>query len=189
MAELLSIRAYARARGRSHVAVLKAVKAGRITLVDGKVDPAIADQQWSANTNPGQSHAAASKAAAATLETVKAAGSGSEGQPTAGQGGANGAPNGGQSGPVYAVQRAIREGYMARLARIEYEMKSGKLVEADKVRVKAFNAARRAREMLMGLPDRLSPRLAGETNSFEIHRILTEELRRVCTEISHARPL
>jgi len=182
MAELLSIRAYARLRGVSHVAVLKAVKAGRITLTEGKIDSAVVDQQWKANTNPGQSQAVASKASAVTLEAVKAAAGGGEGRPPGGQSGANGAA----VGPVYAVQRAIREGYMARLARIEYELKSGKLVEADKVRVKAFNAARRAREMLLGLPDRLSPQLAGETNSFEIHRILTEELRRICTDISHA---
>lgn len=185
MSELLSIRAYARQRGVSHVAILKAAKAGRITLVDGKVDPTTADQQWAANTNPGQGHAAASKASAATLEAAKAAAGPGESRPPGGQGGGNGAV----AGPTYAVQRAIREGYMARLARIEYEMKTGKLVEADKVRVKAFNAARKAREMLLGLPDRLSPQLAGETNTFEIHRILTEELRRICTEISHARPI
>jgi hypothetical protein len=183
MPELLSIRAYARQRGVSHVAILKAAKSGRITLVDGKVDPATADQQWKANTNPGQSQAAASRVAAATQKAPDAVAPAGNGQGPPGAPGGNGAA----AGPTYAVQRAIREGYMARLARIEYELKSGRLVEADKVRVKAFNAARRAREMLLGLPDRLSPQLAGETNTFEIHRILTEELRRICTEISHAR--
>jgi hypothetical protein len=185
MPELLSIRGYARLRGVSHVAILKAVKAGRITLVDGKVDPATADQQWAANTNPGQSQASASKVAAARQTPAPAGELAGNGQAPPGQPGGNGAA----AGPTYAVQRAIREGYMARLARIEYEVKSGKLVEADQVRVKAFNAARRAREMLLGLPDRLSPQLAGENNTFEIHRILTEELRRICTEISHARPI
>jgi hypothetical protein len=182
MSELLSIRAYARLRGLSHVAVLKAARAGRITLTDGKVDAAAVDQQWKANTNPGQHQAAASRGAMATHEAAVTG-------PSAGPAGAPTGGNGAAAGPTYAVQRAIREGYMARLARIEYEVKSGKLVEADKVRVKAFNAARKAREMLLGLPDRLSPQLAGEANAFEIHRILTEELRRICTEISHARPV
>ena len=43
----LSIRAYARHRGVSHVAVKKAIDTGRIsTLPDGTIDPNAADAQW-----------------------------------------------------------------------------------------------------------------------------------------------
>ena len=42
--ELVSLREYARRRGISHVAVHKAIKAGRISTVDGKIDPARADR-------------------------------------------------------------------------------------------------------------------------------------------------
>ena len=43
----LSIRAYARHRGVSHVAVKKAIDTGRITqLPDGTIDPVVADAQW-----------------------------------------------------------------------------------------------------------------------------------------------
>ncbi len=49
----LSIRAYARHRGVSHVAVLQAAKAGRIPLEpDGTVDPAKADAAWRRTTEP-----------------------------------------------------------------------------------------------------------------------------------------
>jgi hypothetical protein len=49
----LSIRAYARHRGVSHVAVKKAIDTGRITpLPDGTIDPVVADAQWAANTTP-----------------------------------------------------------------------------------------------------------------------------------------
>ena len=49
----LSIRAYARHRGVSHVAVKKAIDTGRITpLPDGTIDPVAADAQWAANTTP-----------------------------------------------------------------------------------------------------------------------------------------
>lgn len=49
----LSIRAYARHRGVSHVAVKKAIDTGRITpLPDGTIDPVAADAQWTANTTP-----------------------------------------------------------------------------------------------------------------------------------------
>ena len=47
----LSIRAYARHRGVSHVAVKKAIDTGRITqLPDGTIDPDTADAQWAKNT-------------------------------------------------------------------------------------------------------------------------------------------
>lgn len=47
----LSIRAYARHRGVSHVAVKKAIDTGRIKqLNDGTIDPEMADAQWSLNT-------------------------------------------------------------------------------------------------------------------------------------------
>jgi hypothetical protein len=43
----LSIRAYARHRGVSHVAVKKAIDTARISqLPDGTIDPAVADAQW-----------------------------------------------------------------------------------------------------------------------------------------------
>src|SRR5581483_300223 len=61
----LSIRAYAKARGVSHVAVLKAAKAGRIPLEpDGTIDPAKADAAWQRSTDPGRSKAKAKPASA-----------------------------------------------------------------------------------------------------------------------------
>jgi hypothetical protein len=51
----VSIRAYARSRGVSHVAVLKAAKAGRIPLeADSTIDPAKADSAWDRSTDPGK---------------------------------------------------------------------------------------------------------------------------------------
>ena len=50
----LSIRAYAKVRGVSHVAVLKAIKAGRIPIEpDGAIDPGKADAGWARSTDPG----------------------------------------------------------------------------------------------------------------------------------------
>jgi len=47
---MMSQRQYAAHRGVSHVAVGKAVKAGRIATADGKIDSDLADTAWSANT-------------------------------------------------------------------------------------------------------------------------------------------
>jgi len=49
----LSGRAYARHRGVSHVAVLKALRSGRIVVgADGTIDPALVDRTWQERTAP-----------------------------------------------------------------------------------------------------------------------------------------
>ncbi|MFN8992033.1 MAG: hypothetical protein ACK5YP_18830 [Betaproteobacteria bacterium] len=50
--DLLTISEYARRRGCTEGAVRKAIRSGRIMLIDGKVDPVAADAQWRANTRP-----------------------------------------------------------------------------------------------------------------------------------------
>lgn len=51
---LLTQAEYAKHKGCSAVAVHKAVKAGRISLIDGKIDPVVADIQWAQNTRARQ---------------------------------------------------------------------------------------------------------------------------------------
>ena len=51
---LVTMSEYARMRGCTHQAVSKAAKAGRITLIDGRVDPEVADIQWARNTSADQ---------------------------------------------------------------------------------------------------------------------------------------
>lgn len=62
---LVSRRAYAALHGVSEGAVRKAIAAGKIPLVDGMIDPEIADASWMRNRDAGQQ----SKLAAAIGET------------------------------------------------------------------------------------------------------------------------
>lgn len=52
MPELITPAEYARRRPCHHTAVLKAIKTGRISLIDGKIDPEVANIQWDKNTRP-----------------------------------------------------------------------------------------------------------------------------------------
>lgn len=187
MSELVSLREYARRRGVSAMAVSKAAKAGRITLVEGKVDPSTADRDWPANTNPGQM---AINSTAAAMQTEPEAGLEA---PDEGDEGTQNDAAGGERKPSttaqYGAARAIREGYAARRAKIDYEKEIGQLVDVDQVRALAFKVARTARDSLLSMPDRLAPILAGESNQFEVHRIMTEEIRRVCNDIAAAKPV
>ncbi len=89
--------------------------------------------------------------------------------------------NGTASG--YAKARAARELYQAQLAKMELDRQRGVLVRADEVRVGAFNLARKARDQLIALPERLAAILAATLDAAEVQRILEEEIERICQEI------
>lgn len=191
MAAGLSIRAYARHRGVSHSAVRKALATGRIVAgKDGTIDPTAADQQWATSTNLSKPRNAVigapkkRRVPGAPSDPLGTLGSGA-GEPL------NGPPTGDAARLVasYAASRAAREGYVARLAKLEFEQKSGKLVDADQVRAQLFALGRRARDSLLGVPDRLSPILAGHSDPAVIHRLLTEEITRGLAELTSAPPI
>lgn len=165
MSECLSITAYARRRGVSHVAVLKAIKAGRIEKEpDGTIDPAKADAAWERNTNKAQKRKV-EKSSDADAHV---------GLPIV------------NSGPSFAQSRAIKEAYNARLAKLSYEEKSGALVRTDTVKVAWFNTLRVLRDRALNLPDRLAPLLAAETDPKIVRDLLEEELRTVLTDAADA---
>ena len=173
MATPVSQRAYARHRGVTHRAVQKAIAAGRISVSsDGKVDPDVADRAWAANTDESKPRNSVS----GTPRPVRHADSGA--------GMSSGSPSGSAAASGYQTARALHETYRARTARLEFERLDGSLVPVDDVRVQAFKAARRVRDAILGLPDRLAPVLAAMSEPAEIHRTLAAELRQALEELS-----
>jgi pyruvate/2-oxoglutarate dehydrogenase complex dihydrolipoamide acyltransferase (E2) component len=158
---LLSLRAYAKHRGVSLAAVQKAIQSGRITPnADGRIDSERADAEWGAKTRPGQR--GAREAPVVRQEPV---------EPPA-------------AGLDYFRARAIRESYLARLAKIEFEEKTAKLVSRDEVQVAAFTKARTIRDNLLNIPDRLAATLAAETDADRVHQLLSAEIRQALEELS-----
>ena len=169
---LLSLRAYAKHRGVSLAAVQKAIRSGRIaTTADGAIDSERADADWSAKTRPGQKrHSPAPALVAPVVPFVE--------PPRSDPGGAGGVD--------YFRARAIRESYLARLAKIEFEEKSAKLVSRDEVQIAAFTKARTVRDSLLNIPDRLAATLAAETDADNVHQVLTVEIRKALDELAGA---
>ena len=167
---------YARHRGVSRQAVLKAVRAGRIRLTpEGRIDPAQADALWAANTDPIRGGPrTAGQARGLTLVREE--------------------PGAGTRTPAdihpmlpsLATSRAVREAYMARLARLDYEKRTGKLVDADRMRTAIFEVNRATRDRLLVIPDRLAATLAAIDVVAEVRRVLAEEIRVACEELSRA---
>ena len=178
----LSIRAYAQHRGVSHTAVAKAIKAGRISKEpDGTIDPAKADAQWERNTLPSQNlntgaAKPAAKVATPPVSTPVATVSSRELPPPL--------ETGRISAPDYQTSRAIREAYAARLAKLEYEERTAKLISSDEVEMRTFNLARRLRDRMQTLPRRLAAALAAEQDPRVIEQRLDDEIRQALEELS-----
>lgn len=173
---LLSIRGYAKHRGVSHTAVEKAIKQGRIrTNAEGKIDAGQADREWDRNSSPINAPKSPSRE-----------------------------PSGGEpliAGPSYAQSRAIRETYEARLAKLTYEERIKKLINADEMRVAAFNVARMIRDRLLNVPDRVVGAVLAEVRAAleplgasgeqwqgldmaKVHGILLAEMRNILEEFA-----
>ena len=189
MAEL-TIRGYARHRGVSHTAVRKALATGRITAgPGGRIDPTLADAQWSQSTD--LSKPLNSVIGVPKKRRVPGGPSDPLGSPGWEEGALPEPTEGGAPRLVssYAASRAAREAYLARLAKLDFEQRSGKLVDADEVRAQIFALGRRMRDTLLGLPDRLAPVLAAQADPAAIHRLLSEEIVASLSELSVAEPL
>jgi hypothetical protein len=105
-------------------------------MPDGRIDPAVADQQWAANT----------RTTAVTGNTT------------------------------VSPARVLLEHYRARLAKLEYEERVGKLVPKDEVVAATFTSFRQMRDALLNLPDRLAATIAAEKDVESIRTLLVNEI-------------
>jgi len=176
--ELMSQREYARRCGLSPSTVNEAIKRGRITLVEGKIDPILADREWAENTDPntprnrftGNPKHRKPRGQPSLPMDLRARDGGSEANAdTAG----------------YLKARAAREIYHAQLAKLQLDRERAELVRADEVRIGTFNMARRARKQLLALPERVAATIAATEDAAEIHKILDEEIERICWQLSN----
>lgn len=161
----ISLRAFAEIVGVSNTAISKAIESGRLVKSvkfgpNGEklgIDPVAGQEEWELS-NPAR----ASKKTAAE----------------------NGPDKPLPSGPSFAQARAVRETYQARIAKIIYEEKIGKLVDASAVKLKAFETARTVRDFILNIPNRISAELAAETDPVKIHALLTKELNESLDELA-----
>ena len=153
----VSIRKYAQHRNVSHTAVQKAIRQGRIRLTpEGQIDIEQADRDWYRNTTPSPERTPGRPRVLAERP----------------------------AGPSFAQSRAVRELYMARLAKLDYEVRCGKLLDAREVENTVATIVRIARDRLLALPYRIAETVAAETNPAEVHSILNREIRAALTELS-----
>jgi hypothetical protein len=175
----LSIRAYARQRGVSHVAVLRAVKQGRVVLEpDGTVDLAKADASWERSSDPARRkpgdklRPVAEAAVGSVRETLK-----EQGLPF--------------SGSLTFVQaRTAHEIAKAHLARLRLQERKGELVDRASAAALVFRLAREERDAWINWPARVAALMAAElgVEAHPMQKVLEAHVRAQLNELAEVRP-
>ncbi|TSJ64136.1 elements of external origin [Starkeya sp. 3C] len=180
----VSIRAYARSRGVSHVAVLKAAKSGRIPLeADGSIDPEKADAAWERSTEPGKAKGTARPAPEA-MKPVPEAALGSVRETLKEQG----LP---ASGNVTFVQaRTAHEIAKAHLARLRLQRMKGELVDRARTTALVFRLAREERDAWSVWPARVAALMAAELgqDAHTMQKVLETYVRAHLAELAEVAP-
>jgi hypothetical protein len=180
----VSIRAYARHRGVSHVAVLRAAKAGRIPMEpDGTIDPAKADGAWQRSTDPARGRRK-QDAPATKLKPVPEAALGSVRETLKEQG----LPAGGNV--TFVQARTAHEIAKAHLARLRLQRMKGELVDRARATALVFRLAREERDAWLNWPARAAALIAAElgAEAHAVQKLLDEHVRAHLGELVEVRP-
>jgi len=193
MAAGLSIREFARRENCSDTLVRRAIKQNRIsTLEDGSIDPALVGSPWRHGNATGANSA---NSPANTVRTVRGAAPAA----TPGPDLPSDAPGDDESLPDaatrllagtelvdYAEALRRKENWLALLRQLEYEQKSGALVELAVAQSVLFEAFRAQRDAWLNWPAKIGPLLAAELGLDEADRVteaLTAHVHKQITDL------
>ncbi len=175
----LSIRAYARHRGVSHVAVKKAIDSGRIHPgTDGTLDPEQADQEWEQNTTGTRQSAPQGKelpqASSALRPPLR-----DPATPTLSAGGTS-----------LLQARTVNEVVKAQTNKVRLARLKGDLVDRSQAIAHVFRLARTERDAWLNWPARISAQMASklEVDAHALHVAIDSAVREHLMELGELRP-
>lgn len=175
--QLITKSAYARHRGCDEKAVRKAVAEGRISEIDGKIDPAVADIQWAQNTRArADSRGKAAPNASQqgnVLGTDEKPATAPDSRPATGAAAGQGGTETG-----YHDFRTRRESAEAERAEMEVAKMAGRLVDREATERAVFDSFRALRDAVFSAPARCGPKLLGMNDIRDIEHVISEELRK-----------
>jgi hypothetical protein len=197
----LSRRQYAAHRGVSEAAVRKALASGRIGLEpDGTIDPARADREWAAKTDPAQQRGAhARDLQAATADATARARAGTKPVPRAAleavtdtlrEAGAEPEPGDAPAGEVSFLRaRMANEVLKAQTAKVRLGKMKGELVDRARAVSTVFDLARRERDAWIGWPPRVAANMAAELGAdpHRVEQVLDRYLREHLAELAEVK--
>lgn len=161
---------FARRKGVSRQAINDLVTRGIIPLINGKIDPDVAELKMQQHLDPGR---------ARTL--------GNEPEPTPSAppaASAPASPDAPEKAMSYQAARTMREIAEAKRSQINLQREMGVLVDRAGVERAAMDAGRLLRDTQAALASRLAPKLATMTDTGEIRTLLETELRRSAEQMA-----
>jgi hypothetical protein len=174
----LSIRAYARHRGVSHVAVMKAIEAGRVTPeADGSINPERADREWNQNTvSPRKRPATDNQTAPQAVVREQTV------EPTTN--------NLSTNGTSLLQARTVNEVVKAQTNKVRLARLKGDLVDRSQAIAHVFRLARTERDAWLNWPARVSAQMASQLNieAHDLHVILETAVREHLAELGELNP-
>ena len=187
----ISLREYARRRGVRHVAVMKAIKVGRITPEpDGSLDPVKADAQWDDQTDPARQPEAPEDERSGTDQTPTASDSDKPGDEVAQvrlPAATEPAP---QGAATFTQARTAHEIAKAQRARIEVQQLREEVVDRAHATSEVFRLARRERAAWVNWPARVAAPMAAELggDAHAMQKVLEAHVRDHLNELAEIRP-
>jgi hypothetical protein len=152
---------YARHRGKSRQYISRLAKAGVLVMRGGKVDAPASDAVLDDRPEP-----VSERVAAAPIEAAS-------------------------TGTTFAQAKTADMVFKARLRKIEYDLKMGKLMETDlfRQRIEAIYVV--IRDTVMAWPTRIAPEVAPLTDERQVWDVLMREARTLLNDtrsaVQHAR--
>ncbi|WP_009870323.1 hypothetical protein [Paramagnetospirillum magnetotacticum] len=172
----LSVRAYARHRGVSHVAVMKAARSGRIPQeADGTIDPIKADAAWDAQTDPAKRPQAPRPPTSPATKKLDTAPPKVNDTPPAAS---------------FTQARTMHEVAKAQRARIQVAKLKDEVVDRSKALALVFKLARQERDSWVTWPARVAAQMAVEAGiePHTMQTLLEAHVRAHLAELSDIRP-
>jgi hypothetical protein len=177
----LSIRAYARHRGVSHVAVKKAIDTGRISQgTDGTIDPEQADREWEQNTASPHKASSTPKVAATPKSPRSVAHEPAAESPT---------PTLSTGGTSLLQARTVNEVVKAQTNKVRLARLKGDLVDRSQAIAHVFRLARTERDAWLNWPARISAQMAAklEVDAHALHVAIEAAVREHLMELGELR--
>ena len=155
--KLITRKAFAESLGVTPQTIYNHVKAGKLKLINGKIDPLLAKKELKKNVD--LTHGQSRMNLADEKVTAKREGKAVEGN-------------------TFSKAKAFRESYKAKLAELEYKVKIKEYVRAADVESAAFAFARKIRDKMLNVPDRVQADIAAITGlkMLEVRNIIKREI-------------
>ncbi len=182
----LSARQYAQRIGVSGSYVSRLVREGKLPVdAEGRIDPDEADRILAASREPARSAKRTLPASASSNDrsTPASAFRPASGAPGAGSGITN-LPSGSDLPTLLLRARTKTEVEKGKLLELKAKVEAGKFVDADEVKVAAFNKARIVRDALINIASRLAPLVAAESDERVCFDLIDREVRQALEDLA-----